>query len=125
MEGLAPNSKRPRVMLYPMKLEVCWGGKPNEVQTIEAEKHVSMGPGGAVHGRVHSTCGLIKGCAGAARPNEVQTNEAEKHVSMGPGVGVGGGGAVHERVHSAGLSKGCAGVASPTRCRRSRQIEAD
>jgi hypothetical protein len=28
-------------MLYPMRLEVCWGGKPNEVKTIEAEKHVS------------------------------------------------------------------------------------
>lgn len=41
MEGLAPNSKRPRVMLYPLRLEVCWGGKPNEVKTIEAEKHVS------------------------------------------------------------------------------------
>lgn len=41
MEGLAPNSKRARVMLYPMKLEVCWGGKVNEVKTIEVEKHVS------------------------------------------------------------------------------------
>jgi hypothetical protein len=45
MEGLAPNSKRPRVMLYPMCLEVCWGGKPNEVKTIEAEKHVSRTAG--------------------------------------------------------------------------------
>lgn len=41
MEGLGPNTKKPRVMLYPMKLEVCWGGKLNEVKTIEAEKHVS------------------------------------------------------------------------------------
>jgi hypothetical protein len=41
MGGLAPNSKRPRVMLYPRRLEVCWGGKPNEVKTILAEKHVS------------------------------------------------------------------------------------
>lgn len=41
MEGLAPNSKRARVMLYPMKLEVCWGGKVDEVKTIEVEKHVS------------------------------------------------------------------------------------
>lgn len=41
MEGLGPNTKRPRVMLYPMKLEVCWGGKPSEVKAIEAEKHVS------------------------------------------------------------------------------------
>lgn len=49
MEGLAPHSKRPRVMLYPMRLEVCWGGKPNEVKTIEAEKHVSQaGWGGGV-----------------------------------------------------------------------------
>lgn len=42
MEGLAPHSKRPRVMLYPMRLEVCWGGKPNEVKTIEAEKHETV-----------------------------------------------------------------------------------
>lgn len=41
MEGLAHNTKRPRVMLYPWKLQVCWGGKPNEVKTVEAEKHVS------------------------------------------------------------------------------------
>lgn len=41
MEGLAPNTKRPRVMLYPMKLEVCWSGKPLEIKTLEAEKSVS------------------------------------------------------------------------------------
>eukprot|EP00879_Flechtneria_rotunda_P018400 GHRR01019301.1.p1 GENE.GHRR01019301.1~~GHRR01019301.1.p1 ORF type:complete len:366 (+),score=128.13 GHRR01019301.1:849-1946(+) len=42
MEGLAPHTKRPRVMLYPMRLEVCWSGKLNEIKTIEAEKHESV-----------------------------------------------------------------------------------
>jgi hypothetical protein len=50
MEGLAPNSKRARVMLYPMKLEVCWGGKVDEVKTIEVEKHVSVAAAAALRG---------------------------------------------------------------------------
>jgi hypothetical protein len=41
MEGLGPNTKRPRVMLYPMTLSARWGGKPNEIKTIDAEKNVS------------------------------------------------------------------------------------
>eukprot|EP00878_Enallax_costatus_P011714 GHUV01012229.1.p1 GENE.GHUV01012229.1~~GHUV01012229.1.p1 ORF type:complete len:397 (+),score=120.37 GHUV01012229.1:268-1458(+) len=38
LEGLVPNNKRPRVNPYPMKLEVCWGGKPDDVKPIKAEQ---------------------------------------------------------------------------------------
>eukprot|EP00882_Tetradesmus_deserticola_P015244 GHRQ01016235.1.p1 GENE.GHRQ01016235.1~~GHRQ01016235.1.p1 ORF type:complete len:328 (+),score=162.42 GHRQ01016235.1:579-1562(+) len=37
LEGLAPNTKRARVMLYPIKLDVVWSGKPTEIKTMEAE----------------------------------------------------------------------------------------
>jgi hypothetical protein len=55
MEGLAPNSKRARVMLYPMQLEVCWGGSVKEVKHIEVERHVS---GGCSQGHWASHCDL-------------------------------------------------------------------
>jgi hypothetical protein len=41
MDGLAPSSKRARVMLYPIKLDVVWSGKPTEIKTMEAEEKVS------------------------------------------------------------------------------------
>jgi hypothetical protein len=43
MDGLAPSTKRARVMLYPIKLDVVWSGKPTEIKTMEAEEKVSMG----------------------------------------------------------------------------------
>lgn len=41
LQGLVPNNKRLRVNPYPMKLEVCWGGKPEEVKPMKAEQSVS------------------------------------------------------------------------------------
>jgi hypothetical protein len=41
LEGLAPHTKRARVMLYPIKLRVVWSGKPREIRTIEAEQKAS------------------------------------------------------------------------------------
>ncbi|WIA28861.1 hypothetical protein OEZ86_011387 [Tetradesmus obliquus] len=37
IDGLLPHTKRARVMLYPIKLDVVWSGKPTEIKTIEAE----------------------------------------------------------------------------------------
>lgn len=65
MEGLAPNTKRPRVMLYPMKLEVCWSGKPLEIKTLEAEKSVSAASGSAADALMEFLCGVlqvVQGC---------------------------------------------------------------
>jgi DUSP domain len=40
LEGLAPHSKRPRVMLYPIRLDVCWSGRPNEIKAMDAAETV-------------------------------------------------------------------------------------
>lgn len=46
IDGLLPHTKRARVMLYPIKLDVVWSGKPTEIKTVEAELKAS-GVGGS------------------------------------------------------------------------------
>jgi hypothetical protein len=54
LEGLAPSTKRARVMLYPIQLQVIWSGKPTEIKMMEAEKQASMG--GQVRVQVPGRC---------------------------------------------------------------------